>query len=64
VLVSEDQIAEAMRQFIDAHHLLPEGAAGVALGGLNLRADKYKGKNVVVIICGGNISRETLKEVI
>jgi len=64
VVVSEDQIAEAMRQFIDAHHMLPEGAAGVALAGLGLRADSYKGKNVVVIICGGNISRETLKEVI
>lgn len=64
VVVSEDQIAEAMRQFIDAHHMLPEGAAGVALAGLGLRADCYKGKIVVVIICGGNISRETLKEVI
>jgi threonine dehydratase len=64
VVVSEDQIAEAMRQFIDAHHMLPEGAAGVALAGLRLRADSYKGKSVVVIICGGNISRETLKEVI
>lgn len=64
VVVSEDQIAEAMRQFIDAHHMLPEGAAGVALAGLRLRADSYKGENVVVIICGGNISRETLKEVI
>lgn len=64
VLVSEDQIAGAMRQFIDAHHMLPEGAAGVALAGLELRADQYKDKNVVVIICGGNISRETLKEVI
>ena len=64
VVVSEDQIAEAMRQFIDAHHMLPEGAAGVALAGLRLRADSFKGKNVVVIICGGNTSRETLKEVI
>ena len=53
-----------MQQFIDAHHMLPEGAAGVALAGLKLRADDYKGKNVVVIICGGNISRETLREVI
>jgi threonine dehydratase len=64
VTVSEEQIAEAMRQFIDAHHMLPEGAAGVALAGLKLRADQYQGKNVVVIVCGGNISRETLKKVI
>jgi threonine dehydratase len=64
VTVSEEQIGEAMRQFMDAHHQLPEGAAGVALAGLKLRADQFKGSNVVVIICGGNISRETLKKII
>lgn len=64
VVVSEEQIAEAMRQFIDSHHMLPEGAAGVALAGLKLRADQYTGRNVVVIICGGNISRDTLRKVI
>ncbi|MFQ5547682.1 MAG: threonine/serine dehydratase [Woeseia sp.] len=64
VLVSEEEIAEAMRQFIDAHHMLPEGAAGVALAGCKLRAETFKSKNVVVIICGGNISRDTLKQVI
>jgi threonine dehydratase len=53
-----------MREFIDAHHMLPEGAAGVALAGLKRRADQYHGRNIVAIICGGNISRETLKRVI
>jgi threonine dehydratase len=64
VVVSEEQIAEAIREFIDSHHMLAEGAAGVALAGLKLRADRYRGASVVVIICGGNISRETLKKVI
>ena len=64
VVVSEEQIADAMRGFIDSHHMLPEGAAGVAIAGLLASGDKYKGKNVVVIVCGGNISRETLKQVI
>ncbi len=64
VLVAEEQIADAMRGFIDAHHMLPEGAAGVAIAGLLASGDKYKDKNVVVIVCGGNISRETLKKVI
>ena len=64
VVVEEDRIAAAMCDFIDAHHLLPEGAAGVAIAGfLDVAAD-YEGKNVVIIICGGNISRETLKKVI
>ncbi len=64
VLVTEAQIAEAIREFLDAHHQLAEGAAGVALAGLKCRAAHYQDKNVVVIICGGNISRETLKQVI
>jgi threonine dehydratase len=64
VVVSEEQIAEAMRGFIDSHHMLAEGAAGVAIAGLLASGDKYKGKNVVVIVCGGNISRDTLKKVI
>jgi threonine dehydratase len=36
----------------------------VALAGLNARAEQYRGKNVVVIVCGGNISRDTLRQVI
>ena len=64
VLVSEEQIAAAMRDFIDAHHMLLEGAAGVALAGLKKKAHEYRGRNVVVIVCGANISRETLRKVI
>ena len=64
VVVSEDEIAEAMRQFIDSHHMLLEGAAGVAIAGCTKTAEDYRDKNVVIVICGGNISRETLKKVI
>ena len=53
-----------MRGFIDAHHMLPEGAAGVALAGMVARGEEYRGRNVVVIVCGGNISRETLRSFI
>ena len=64
LLVSEDEIAEAMRDFIDAHHMLLEGAAGVALAAVRKHADRYAGKNVVAIVCGANISRDVLKSVI
>lgn len=64
VVVTEEQIAHAMREFIDSHHMLLEGAAGVAIAGFLEVASGYKGKNVVIVICGGNISRETLKRVI
>lgn len=64
VLVSEEQIAAAMRDFIDSHHMLLEGAAGVALAGLRKKAAEYRGKNIIVVICGANISRDTLRKVI
>jgi threonine dehydratase len=64
VTVSEDDIASAMRAFIDSHHLLLEGAAGVALAGLLGHHRKYAGKNIVALICGGNISRDTLRQII
>lgn len=64
VLVDEDEIASAMRAFIDSHHMLLEGAAGVAIAGFLSVADDYKGRNVVILVCGGNISRDTLRQVI
>jgi len=64
VLVSEEQIAAAMRDFIDAHHMLLEGAAGVALAGLLASGDRYRDRNVVVVICGANISRDALRKII
>ena len=64
VVVDEEQIAEAMREFIDSHHMLLEGAAGVAIAGFRKVAEDYTGKNVVIVVCGGNISRDTLKKVI
>ena len=64
VLVSEESIAEAMRAFIDVHHMLLEGAAGVALAGLLAMQRRFEGKNVAAVVCGGNISRETLRRVL
>jgi threonine dehydratase len=64
VLVSEEEIVVAMREFIDAHHMLLEGAAGVALAGLKQFGERCRGRDVVAIICGANVSRETLGRII
>ncbi len=63
-VVTEEEIAEAMRLYIDRQHQLLEGAAGVAIAGLMERRRAMRGKNVVVIVCGGNISRHMLKKVL
>lgn len=63
-LVSEAEIAQAMCEFIDSHNQLLEGAAGVALAALKNASAGFQGKNIVVIVCGGNISRDTLRSII
>ncbi len=60
VLVSEAQIAAAMRQYMAAFDETIEGAAGVALAGLLARQDEVKNQKVAVLICGGNVSQQVL----
>ena len=64
LLVSEEEIAEAMREFLDAHSQLIEGAAAVPIAALKRISADFQGKNVVIVICGGNISRATLGKII
>ena len=64
VLVDEAGIAGAMRAYMDAEHQLIEGAAGVAVAGMLARAGEFRGANLVVLVCGANISRETLASIL
>lgn len=64
VLVSEPQIAAAMRQYMAAENHPIEGAAGVAIAAMLGGADDLQGKQIVAIVCGGNISQKTLDTVI
>lgn len=63
-LVDEDEIAAAMRDFIDSEHQLLEGAAGVAIAGFRQVASGWRDKNVVIVVCGANISREDLRRIL
>ncbi len=63
VLVDEQQIGAAMRQFMDSEGHTIEGAAGVAIAAMLSCRAEIRGKNVVTIICGGNISQDTLEQV-
>jgi threonine dehydratase len=64
VLVSEEEIAEAMRRFMETHHMLIEGAAGVAIAGFLKMQERFRNQNVVIVICGANISLSTLKAIL
>ncbi len=61
VLVDEEAIAAAMIDFIDKQRQLAEGAAGVALAAFLANATEFRGRNVVILICGGNVSSDTLR---
>ena len=63
VTVSEAEIAAAMRAYMAAENEPIEGAAGVALAGLLQRKDVVAGRKVAVIICGGNVSQQTLDQI-
>lgn len=64
ILVGEADIAAAMRDLIDSHHMLIEGAAGVAVAGFRQLASTYEGKTVAIVLCGANVSRSTLLKVL
>ena len=64
VLVTEAEIASAIRFALESQHLLVEGAAGVAIASCLKQKDRLRGKTVVVVICGANISLEALKQLL
>lgn len=64
VTVNEQQLGEAVRHFlVHTHHLAePAGAAGLA-GLFALRQD-LAGKRVGIVLSGGNIALDTLRQII
>jgi threonine dehydratase len=64
VTVTEEEIVESMRNFIDGEHMMLEGSAGVAIAGLEKLKDQFQGKKCVVVICGRNVSRGVLKSIL
>lgn len=63
IIVSEAEIAAAMRIYLDAEKEPLEGAAGVALAGLLKHKDAVSGRKVAVIVCGGNVSQQVLDKI-
>jgi threonine dehydratase len=64
VLVDEDEIAAAMRSFVEREEQTIEGAAGVAIAGLRARKAAVSGMQVTVIVCGGNIEAGKLAKIL
>ena len=64
ISVTEEEIAASLREFMGAHHMLIEGSAAVAIAAFLKAADQLKESQVAIVLCGANISLETLKEIL
>ena len=64
ITVSEEEIKDSLGEFMQIQHMLIEGSAAVAVAACKKETGRFPGQNVVVVICGGNISNETLKEIL
>lgn len=63
-LVTEEQIKQALYIMLEQHQMMVEGAAGLSIASLINNKDRYKNRNVVLIICGNKMSMSLLKEVL
>lgn len=63
-LVSEAEIAEALRVYLRTTHNLVEGASAVGLAGLMNLRERLEAKTVGLILSGSNIDQETLRKVL
>ena len=64
VLVSDEEIKDAVRLYVEKAHTIAEGAGAAPLAaGYKIR-DRLKGKKVVFILSGGNITAEQLRDIL
>ncbi len=64
ILVSEEEIKEAIKLIIDKHQMLIEGAGALSIASFLKNKNRFKNQNIVLIISGSKISIDVLKEII
>ncbi len=63
-IVTEEEIAGALRDFVGSHQMLIEGAAAVAIAAYLRRRETLAGQRTVIVLCGANIALEDLRRVL
>jgi threonine dehydratase len=64
LLVSEDDIEQAILMLLEIEKTVVEGAGGVGLAALLRHGERFRGRKVGLILCGGNIEPLVLSEII
>lgn len=63
-LVAEKEIAASINLILTMERKLIEGAAGVAVASFLQNVERFRGQTSVIVICGGNISKDKLKKIL
>ncbi|MBL4784440.1 MAG: threonine ammonia-lyase [Cohaesibacteraceae bacterium] len=63
VLVSETDLEQAVNAFLTIQKTMAEGAGAAGLAALMANRDRFLGKNVGLILCGGNIDPRILSSI-
>ncbi len=60
ILVSEEEMREAIKFYVEHCHTIAEGAGAATLAGAIKLKDKLKGKKVALVLSGGNLTYDEL----
>jgi threonine dehydratase len=64
VTVDEDEIAMAILMLLESEKTLAEGAGAIALAAVLQASTGYRGKNIAVLVSGGNLDVNLLARII
>ena len=64
MLVSDAELEAAIRLLLETTQQLAEGAGAAAAAGAMKRRDELRGKNVGLVLSGGNLTIEMLRAVL
>ena len=64
ILIDEDKIAEGIKLNFEKHKLVTEGAAATGVMVVKDNLSPHLGKNIISLICGGNIDSELFSKIV
>lgn len=64
VMVSDEEVAAAMRAIFDDAHNVAEGAGAAGVAAILQERDRLRGKRVAAVLSGGNVDRAQFAEVL
>jgi threonine dehydratase len=64
LLVEEDAIERAVQMLIETQKLVAEGAGAAGIAAMLAHPQRFRGRRVGVVICGGNIDSRVLAQVL